>query len=125
MTPPSVNAVGAWSTVGANGKANVLATPARPTVVSAAPSVKVVPSPSAPSVPAPTVVRPIAVSVARPPTASNSLRTTSQKVDEFPVTPSHDFLKWMSESLKGLNSSVNCTLQIAISYFINTDNFAF
>jgi PERQ amino acid-rich with GYF domain-containing protein len=31
------------------------------------------------------------------------------RVDETPVPPSHDFLKWLSDSLKGLNSSVNCT----------------
>ena len=29
------------------------------------------------------------------------------KADDITETPSHDFLKWLSDSLKGLNSSVN------------------
>src|SRR5882672_2645922 len=32
------------------------------------------------------------------------------RVDDPPAAPSHDFLKWLSDSLKGLNSSVNCAL---------------
>jgi len=32
----------------------------------------------------------------------------SPRVEEFPIIPSNDFLKWMAESLKGLNNSVNC-----------------
>ncbi|KAF8973854.1 hypothetical protein BDZ97DRAFT_1777173 [Flammula alnicola] len=34
-------------------------------------------------------------------------RPVANKQDDFPETPSHDFLKWLSDSLKGLNSSVN------------------
>ncbi|KAI6133241.1 hypothetical protein EDD16DRAFT_1530688 [Pisolithus croceorrhizus] len=49
--------------------------------------------------------------VARPAAAvatSVPIKTAAApRVEDFPVTPSHDFLKWLSDSLKGLNNSVN------------------
>lgn len=34
---------------------------------------------------------------------------TIARVDDTPPTPSNDFVKWVGDSLKGLNSSVNGT----------------
>jgi hypothetical protein len=39
--------------------------------------------------------------------ASPALKTRPAVVNDVPEAPSHDFLKWISDSLKGLNSSVN------------------
>lgn len=36
--------------------------------------------------------------------------SSTPKIDEFPPAPSHDFLRWLTESLKGLNNSVNGSL---------------
>ncbi|KAL0950663.1 hypothetical protein HGRIS_007448 [Hohenbuehelia grisea] len=98
-TPPAGGS--AWTVVGAGGKAPAVAVPARPALsqqpshlsTSAASS-----APRANGVPAtrPTVAAAVAKSV-----------PASARVEDYPVTPSHDFLKWLSDSLKGLNSSVN------------------
>lgn len=40
--------------------------------------------------------------------AATTVKVATPRVEDFPITPSHDFLKWLGESLKGLNSSVNC-----------------
>lgn len=40
--------------------------------------------------------------------ANITVKVATSRAEDFPVTPSHDFLKWLGESLKGLNSSVNC-----------------
>jgi hypothetical protein len=41
--------------------------------------------------------------------ANSALKTRPvvTKTDDLSDAPSHDFLKWLSDSLKGLNSSVN------------------
>lgn len=39
---------------------------------------------------------------------TTTVKVATPRVEDFPITPSHDFLKWLGESLKGLNSSVNC-----------------
>lgn len=83
--------------------------PARP-AVPATVSTKAVPTTAAPSVAA------IVSRVAAPPTpvrspmvmSSIKLVSPAPKIEESPA-PSHDFLKWMTDSLKGLNASVNCT----------------
>jgi len=88
-------------TVGSNGKTNpvVAAAPVRPTVAAVAAG----PSSAArtPSTASP-VVRSIVV-----PSATSKAASPAGKVEDFPVSPSHEFLKWLTESLKGLNSSVN------------------
>ncbi|KIO04933.1 hypothetical protein M404DRAFT_949697, partial [Pisolithus tinctorius Marx 270] len=94
---------GAWSTVGANGKpATPVAAPPRPVVTT----------------PGSTVAVGSLATVPRQHSAATQLGTSvamlaptepaaTPHVEDSPVTPSHDFLKWMSDSLKGLNSSVN------------------
>lgn len=87
-----------WTTVGSGGKsAGGVSTPVRapPTVVASVPTNHAtIAAKSSPAV----ATRSVA-SVVRPATAG--------KIEDFPVSPSHDFLKWLSESLKGLNNSVN------------------
>lgn len=89
---------GAWTTVGANGKtaAAALATPSvgRPPIPPSTGSAAV---PSRGSGTASTVRSPAPpAKVISPP-----------KVDDTPVAPSPDFMKWLNDSLKQLNSSVN------------------
>ncbi|KAH7883792.1 hypothetical protein F5I97DRAFT_1813828 [Phlebopus sp. FC_14] len=96
VTPSAQASGGAWTTVGANGKSNAAAAAPRSAV--AQPSTTGVPSAAAPRVNGGTT---------RAPTATVAKVAGPSRVEEFPVTPSHDFLKWLTESLKGLNSSVN------------------
>lgn len=102
---------GAWTTVGTGGKVNAaVATPvARPTVTTST-STKSVTGPTA--APALSVASVVSRTTASPiPTRSPVITTTVKlapaKVEEPPSPPSHDFLKWMTDSLKGLNNSVN------------------
>ncbi|KAH7914466.1 hypothetical protein BJ138DRAFT_1143807 [Hygrophoropsis aurantiaca] len=93
--PAAPQTGGAWSTVGVNGKVAAQApVAARPAISQ---SVSSTVAPAAPSRPA-TAVRTV------PPTIKSSAQP---RIDDFPVTPSHDFLKWLTDSLKGLNNSVN------------------
>ena len=94
---PTVTPSPAWTTVGANGKTSVASQHVRPAVV--------ISSPSTPSL------------ATKPPTngASPSPRspapakvvTPAAKHEDAAVNPSLDFLKWLTDSLKGLNQSVN------------------
>ncbi|KAF9458750.1 hypothetical protein BDZ94DRAFT_1269950 [Collybia nuda] len=97
-TPPVQGS--AWTTVGPSGKTTTAPAPARPMVT---------PSTSTTSVSGSARVNGSAAGV-RPISASPTVKATSvpshPRVDD-PVSPSHDFLKWLSEALKGLNSSVN------------------
>ncbi|KAL4068250.1 hypothetical protein V8B97DRAFT_876507 [Scleroderma yunnanense] len=93
---------GAWTTVGANGKPSTpAAAPSRPAMPPPASTVTAAP-PAAGSRQNGIAVRPAPAVTAAPPKPAPSPR-----VEDFPITPSHDFLKWLSDSLKGLNSSVN------------------
>jgi len=94
-TPSAQASGGAWSTVGANGKSSAPVTvPVRPAVT---PSV----STQAVATPRPngTAVRPAVQTSMKP--------APSPRGDEAPVAPAQDFLKWLSDALKGLNHSVN------------------
>ena len=83
----------AWTTVGATGKATITAaTPNRPTVLGF-------------SAAGPSAQRANGPSTSRPTTAPKPSATP--KVEDFPAAPSHEFLKWLNDSLKGLNPSVN------------------
>lgn len=101
---------GAWTTVGAGGKTNVVV-PVRSAVstpTSTKPSVQIGSSNSLPA--APSAIRSPAVSSpAKPPvvTAAMKLVPSASKTEETPIPVSHEFLKWMADSLKGLNNSVN------------------
>jgi PERQ amino acid-rich with GYF domain-containing protein len=96
---PSVG--GAWTTVGANGKttaATVAASPAgRPTLT---------PSTSVGSVAASRGT--VTTAAARLPVSPAKGPSVAPKAVDTPVAPSPDFMKWLNDSLKQLNSSVNC-----------------
>ena len=111
---PAALTGGAWTTVGANGKSAVatiaaaaaVATAVRPGVTPTT-SAKVVPTASAVVASSGNTSRPsTAVAAARP--AAVAVKSTSSK-DESPAAPgpSLEFLKWLGDSLKGLNNSVN------------------
>lgn len=95
----SVTPSPAWTTVGSNGKTSLVSQHARPAVL--------VSSPSPPS----SVARPPtngAISSPRPP-APTKVVTSAVKHEDTTTNPSLDFLKWLTDSLKGLNQSVNRT----------------
>ncbi|KAI0719107.1 hypothetical protein C8T65DRAFT_706478 [Cerioporus squamosus] len=98
---------GAWTTVGSSGKgaAPAAVAGARPAATAtptakATPAASVVASSTASTRPA------SAAQVARP--AAVAMKSTPSKEDTSVAPgPSLEFLKWMGDSLKGLNSSVN------------------
>ncbi|KAH9850659.1 hypothetical protein C2E23DRAFT_929799 [Lenzites betulinus] len=94
---------GAWTTVGSGGKTGVAAVAARPAATPVA-STKSVPNVAAVATPA-AAPRPAAAAAPRP--AAVVLKAAPVKEDVVAPGPSLDFLKWMSDSLKGLNSSIN------------------
>lgn len=100
---------GAWTTVGPKAPIPAAA-PARPpmaSVVSSSPAISVLPS-VARANGAPAAARPATSATPKPaPIASSK--------DEFPVPPSQDFMKWLGDSLKGLNNAVNCTFNPIVS----------
>ncbi|KAG1885669.1 hypothetical protein F4604DRAFT_1727521 [Suillus subluteus] len=89
---------GAWTTVGANGKTN-------------APVPAPVPAPASAPAPAPA------------PSAPTPRPNGITRVDDTPVTSTHDFLKWLSDTLKGLNNSVNLEdiTQMLLSFPLDPD----
>ncbi|KAG9223155.1 hypothetical protein CCMSSC00406_0000156 [Pleurotus cornucopiae] len=109
---PPAQASNAWSVVGPSGKAVPGAAPARPPITPAASH--------APAAPAPTP-RPNGITTTRPSAAS--VAKAASKIDDYPVNPSHDFLKWLSDSLKGLSSTVNVEeiMQMLLSFPLDPD----
>ncbi|PBL00440.1 hypothetical protein ARMGADRAFT_982585 [Armillaria gallica] len=104
---------GAWTTVGPSGKtAPPPVASARSPVSSATTSSAAVPRANG----TPAAIRP--ASTPAPPKP-----TTGGKVDDYPVAPSHEFLKWLNESLKGLNTSVNVEeiMQMLLSFSMDPD----
>ncbi|KAI0761683.1 hypothetical protein BD413DRAFT_238921 [Trametes elegans] len=100
---PGQQAGGAWTTVGSGGKTAAAAVAAaRPTAPPTA-SAKAVPT-SASATPAAT--QRAAATTPRP-AAAVLKATPSKEESNIAPGPSLEFLKWMSDSLKGLNSSVN------------------
>ncbi|EMD41539.1 hypothetical protein CERSUDRAFT_110092 [Gelatoporia subvermispora B] len=102
-TTPVQPSGGAWTTVGIGGKTPaVVAAPTRPPMSTAASS-KAVASASAVATPLPAGRTP---AIAAPsPRLAGAVKAS--KSEEAPSAPSHEFLKWLTESLKGLNNSVN------------------
>ncbi|CUA68164.1 GYF domain-containing protein mpd2 [Schizosaccharomyces pombe 972h-] [Rhizoctonia solani] len=103
---------GAWTTVGPQGKSN-LPTPAvrQPSTTSAgAAATRAVPGSSAP--------RPTSsASNATQPTSAAAKPAKPTASDETPMPPSLDFLKWLKESLKGLNGiNVEDFMQMLLSF---------
>ncbi|KAI0090042.1 hypothetical protein BDY19DRAFT_942078 [Irpex rosettiformis] len=108
-TPP-VQTGGAWTTVGASGKANTATAPVRPAISTAPPVTKPASAVSTPTLTAASIAArsPAVTTPTRSPvvTAAIKLAPPAPK-DETPAPPSHEFLKWMADALKGLNSTVN------------------
>ncbi|KAG1755061.1 uncharacterized protein EDB91DRAFT_270280 [Suillus paluster] len=106
---------GAWTTVGANGKTNA------PVPASAPPRPTVTPSVSTQAAPTPrpngTAVRPTVQIVTK------AAAATPPRMDDTPAMSSHDFLKWLSDTLKGLNHSVNLEdiTQMLLSFPLDPD----
>ncbi|EGO02779.1 hypothetical protein SERLA73DRAFT_119817 [Serpula lacrymans var. lacrymans S7.3] len=96
---------GAWTTVGPGGKSSAIAAaaaaaaaaPVRPAMTSSISSGSVA---AAPRVNGTTPSRPAT-------TTTVKAAAAPPKIEDFPISPSHDFLKWMTDSLKGLNNSVH------------------
>ncbi|GLB36523.1 putative GYF domain containing protein [Lyophyllum shimeji] len=103
----------AWTTVGPSG---------RPTPAAAAPArLPVTPSTSTVNVAPP---RPNGNAAPRPVTASPVVKPApfAPKNDD-PVAPSHEFVTWLTGSLKGLNSSVNVEeiISMLLSFSLDPD----
>ncbi|KAJ7480189.1 hypothetical protein B0H11DRAFT_2280849 [Mycena galericulata] len=90
-TPPTQGA--AWTTVGASKSSNPVVAPVRPPIAPAASSTST-------SVPR-------GNGVAAPRAAPAPVKPPAPRIEEQPATASHEFLRWLNDSLKGLNSSVN------------------
>ncbi|KAJ1309612.1 hypothetical protein OPQ81_006384 [Rhizoctonia solani] len=102
---------GAWMTVGPQGKSNV-----SPAVVRQAstPSAAVAPGRAVPGSSAP---RPSSSASNTQPTSAAAKPAKPAVADETPVPPSLDFLKWLKESLKGLNGiNVEEFMQMLLSF---------
>ncbi|KAJ3516789.1 hypothetical protein NLJ89_g912 [Agrocybe chaxingu] len=93
----------AWTTVGPNGKTSAtVAAPAKPPAPAPPSSTSFANTAASTSAP-----RATASPVQRAPNPALKTRPVPTKGEELFEAPSHDFLKWLSDSLKGLNSSVN------------------
>ncbi|KZT06209.1 uncharacterized protein LAESUDRAFT_736963 [Laetiporus sulphureus 93-53] len=104
---PTQPSGGAWTTVGSAGKTSVAVVPAARPAIAVSTSTKVVPR-AAPATSAPSATTRSTSATAvptRPPTVP--IKVATPKAEEFPAPPSHEFMKWLADSLKGLNSSVN------------------
>ncbi|KAF5375267.1 hypothetical protein D9758_000086 [Tetrapyrgos nigripes] len=113
-TPPATQN-NAWTTVGPSGKAVLASSPVRPQ-----------PTPSATTTSAASVPRTNGTTASRPATSSASATKaapSNNKVDDFPIAPSHEFLRWLNDNLKGLNNSVNFEeiLSMLLSFPLDPD----
>ncbi|KAI0662392.1 hypothetical protein C8Q70DRAFT_557263 [Cubamyces menziesii] len=102
---PAPQVGGAWTTVGAGGKASAAAVAAaRPAAIPATTAKAV---PAAPAAASPTPVARTAAAATPRPAAVALKATPSKEESNIAPGPSLEFLKWLGDSLKGLNSSVN------------------
>ena len=99
--PPTVTPAPAWTTVGASGKTSASSQLVRPTVV--------VTSPATPSTSMATRSPATGASPSPRSPAPAKVVTSTIKNEDAAANPSLDFLKWLTDSLKGLNQSVNRT----------------
>ncbi|KAG5646055.1 hypothetical protein DXG03_004478 [Asterophora parasitica] len=113
VAPPPSTSQGAWTTVGPSGKANAVTAPPRPVITPSSSSLNV-PSSSA---------RTNGNAVPRPVSVSPVVKAAPLARNDEPVPPSHEFVKWLSGSLKGLNSSVNVEeiMQMLLSFSMDPD----
>ncbi|GBE78526.1 predicted protein [Sparassis crispa] len=98
---------GAWTTVGTGGKTSSVTPAAVRPPASTSASTKVVPSTSAAVVATPPLTIRATVPATSSPRAPVPINRASSKADETPSPPSQEFLRWLSDSLKGLNGSVS------------------
>ncbi|KAJ6604179.1 hypothetical protein DFH09DRAFT_300736 [Mycena vulgaris] len=91
--PPLPAPGAAWTTVGVNKPSNPAPAPARPPIAPAASSTSA-------SIPR-------ANGAVAPRTAPAPAKAPAPRTEDYPATASHEFLRWLNDSLKGLNSSVN------------------
>ncbi|KAJ7456540.1 hypothetical protein FB451DRAFT_1276327 [Mycena latifolia] len=91
--PPPAAAGAAWTTVGAAKPSNPTPAPVRPPIAPAATSTST-------SVPR-------ANGAVAPRAAPAPAKAPAPRIEDHPTTASHEFVRWLSDSLKGLNSSVN------------------
>ncbi|KAF5377312.1 hypothetical protein D9615_006351 [Tricholomella constricta] len=113
VTPP-VSQGSAWTTVGPSGKPSAITAPPRPAV---APSTSNLNLPS-------TSARTNGNAAPRPASVSPLVKAAPLATrNDDPVPPSHEFVKWLSGSLKGLNSSVNVEeiMQMLLSFSMDPD----
>ncbi|KAG2350609.1 hypothetical protein BDR05DRAFT_954714 [Suillus weaverae] len=118
VVPSAQVSGGAWTTVGANGKTNAPV----PIPVPASVPVRSAATPSGSTQVAPTP-RPNGIAVRSTSQTVTKATATSSRVDDTPVTSTHDFLKWLSDTLKGLNHSVNLEdmTQMLLSFPLDPD----
>ena len=96
--PPTVITGPTWTTVGSNGKTSSNSQNVRPTVTVTSPATPSVATRSPANGPSPSPRSPVPVKVV----------TSAVKNEDAVANPSLEFLKWLADSLKGLNQSVNC-----------------
>ncbi|KAJ7693585.1 hypothetical protein B0H17DRAFT_489140 [Mycena rosella] len=106
--PPPVQGA-AWTTVGATKPSNPAPAPVRPPIVPAATSTST-------SVPR-------ANGAVAPRAAPAVPKAPAPRVEEYPATASHEFVRWLNDSLKGLNSSVNVEeiMSMLLSFPVDPD----
>ncbi|KAG6381372.1 hypothetical protein JVT61DRAFT_5786 [Boletus reticuloceps] len=93
---------GPWTTVGPNGK------PTTPATNTPRPAVN-----TTLNNPTPVTTLRINGTATRQAVAA-TMKAATPRVEDIPPTPSHDFLKWLGESIKGLNTSVNLEEMISM-----------
>ncbi|KAG7090806.1 hypothetical protein E1B28_009890 [Marasmius oreades] len=97
---PTIVQGNAWTTVGPSGK-------------TFGPAPRPVPPPSAASSSSVPRINGASTTIATattrpaPPANSKPLASAASKVEDFPLPPSNDFMRWLGDNMKGLNSSVN------------------
>ncbi|KAF8061015.1 hypothetical protein FPV67DRAFT_1632041 [Lyophyllum atratum] len=113
VVPQASQAASAWTTVGPSGKPSPVIGSPRPPVT---PSTSVLNVPSAPRPNGNATSRPVSV----PPVVKPAI--LAPKNDD-PVAPSHEFVTWLTGSLKGLNSSVNVEeiISMLLSFSMDPD----
>ncbi|KAG2149771.1 hypothetical protein BD769DRAFT_1408297 [Suillus cothurnatus] len=119
VVPSAQASGGAWTTVGANGKTNAPV----PTPAPAPAPVRPAATPSISTQAAPTP-RPNGIAVRSTSQAfTKAAAAAPSRMDDTPVTSTHDFLKWLSDTLKGLNHSVNLEdmTQMLLSFPLDPD----
>ncbi|KAJ7655269.1 hypothetical protein DFH06DRAFT_496661 [Mycena polygramma] len=89
--PPAQGA--AWTTVGATKPSTPAPAPVRPPIAPGASSTST------------SIPRANGAAVPRP--APAPVKAPAPRVEEYPAAASHEFVRWLNDSLKGLNSSVN------------------